>query len=212
MRNWLERAGEAALVALALLIAPTAAGATTAADTVNARAQNAAPDEIIAIGRREGYVRLVVVKDPAMATILSIGTPGVGQLYVGDWGRGLAFLGGIAASVVTVGVAGRSLDLTAEDYDSPARGGNGDEVVQFEEYRRWVDKPRGDFGDLSAGRKVAIIGGLTAAAGLYVWNIVDAHRCAVAHNRRLYSELTGIRLSLGVSPTGAPQGQLRLTF
>jgi len=169
-------------------------------------------DEAIVIGRRETHVRLMGLKDPNLAVILSVGLPGVGQYYVGEWQKGVAFLGGVAASLVAVGLAGDNLSLTVEDYDKLERGGNNDGVVDVDEFRQWEKDPRRDFNDLSTARKAIIFGGLGTALGLYVWNIVDAHSSAIEYNRRLYAELTGVRLGLGVDPHGVARWQLTFAF
>jgi hypothetical protein len=166
-----------------------------------------APDEIIAIGKRETHIRLVVVKDPTLASILSIGTPGLGHIYVGRWQRGFAFLGGVAASIVSVGLAGDNLNLTVKDYDL-----NGNNVVEHDEYQAWEDKPRRDFGDLSTTRQAVILGGLGTAIGLYVWAIVDANHVAKDHNRTLYRELSNISFRMGVDPRGRTAGMLSFAF
>ena len=170
------------------------------------------PDEVVVLGKRETHIRLVTVKDPILAAILSGGTPGMGQIYVGRWQRGLVFLGGVAASVVAMGLAGDNLSLTVADYDKPAYDGNGDGKVDVDEYRRWEKEPTKDFSELSTTRKAIVIGGLTTAVGLYIWSIVDANLIAKEHNRQLYRELSGMQLSFAVSPDGIPRGGLSFSF
>ena len=170
------------------------------------------PDEAFVVGRRETHVRLVTVKDPTLAMILSVGAPGMGQIYTDRWVRGLAFMGGVAASLVAVGLAADNQRLRLEDYDRADRGGNDDGVVQVAEFQAWEDNPRRDFGDISTARTAVIVGGLAAAGALYIWNVFDARTCAEDHNRRLYSDLTGVQLGLGMSPTGVAQGRLTLVF
>ncbi len=172
----------------------------------------ALPGEAVVIGRTERHLRLVIPKDPTLAMILSVGTPGMGQIYVGRWQRGLGFLGGVAASLVAVGLATDGMSLTVADYDKLDRGGNGDETVQVAEYRRWEKDPMRDFGDISTNRKAIILGGLAMAMTLYAWNIYDARECALDHNRKLYADLTGTNLSFGVNPRGAPEARVSLAF
>lgn len=170
------------------------------------------PLEALVLGARETHVRLVIPKDPVLSAILSAGVPGMGQLYVGNWPRGLAFFGGVTASLVAVGLAGDELNLDAIDYDAPSRGGNGDAIIDPAEYDRWARDPYGDFGDLSTMRKAAVIGGLSAALGLYAWNVVDAYGVANDHNRRLYSRLSGMRVSIGVAPDGRARAGISLNL
>jgi len=169
-------------------------------------------EEAVAIGLREKHVQLVPLKDANLAVILSIGTPGMGQFYVGEWQKGLAFLGGVAGSLVAVGLAADNLALSVEDYDKLDRSGNENHLVDVAEYMRWQDNPRRGFGDLSTGRKAVMIGGFGTALGLYVWNIIDARSTALEHNRRLYAELTGIRVSLGPDPRGSVRAQFTIAF
>jgi hypothetical protein len=166
-----------------------------------------APDGIIAFGKRETHVRLVLPKDPMLASILSLGTPGLGHIYVGRWQRGLAFMGGVGASVIAAGIAGRDLDKKLSDYDA-----NNDGVVGHDEYREWRDNPISGFSNLSATEQAVVIGGIGTAIGLYVWSIVDAHHVAKDHNRKLYRELSNISFRMGVDPKGRTAGMLSFAF
>jgi|SaaInl4_150m_RNA_FD_contig_61_364345_length_1074_multi_4_in_0_out_0_2 hypothetical protein len=179
-------------------------------DQLERSTQSDIPETAIVLGLRETHFEIVMPKDPILAGILSAGFPGMGQIYTGNWTRGLAFMGGVAASLISVGLAGDELQLTAEDYDAVARGGDGNNIVTFDEYQAWEDNPNGDFADLSTPRQAIIIGGLGAALGLYVWSTVDAYVQANNHNRRLYSKLTGMQVSVGVTPDGRTQARFSL--
>lgn len=174
--------------------------------TPDGQTTGATRDEAIVIGVREQHIQLAPLKDANLAAILSIGTPGLGQFYVGEWQKGLGFLGGVAGSLVAVGLASDNLSLSVADYD------DGDGIVQVSEYERWQDKPRRDFGDLSTARKAVVVGGFGVALGLYVWNVLDAHSSAQDYNRRTYAELTGIRVGLGAGPDGTMRGQVCFAF
>ena len=138
---------------LYVLLAAPGVPAQAAADSAHF---SELPDEAVVLGRRDTHVRLVVVKDPTLAMVLSVGAPGMGQIYAGRWQRGLAFMGGVAASLVAVGLAADELPLRLEDYDRQERGGNGDGVVQVAEHQKWEDNPRREFGDISTARRAVI--------------------------------------------------------
>ena len=208
MRDALGAVG-AAMTAAFVLTCSQGASAQAASPAVP---ESQTEDQAIVIGRREQHIQLVPLKDANLAAILSIGTPGLGQFYVGSWQKGLAFLGGVAGSLVAVGLAADNLSLSVGDYDDVGRGGNGDSVLNVAEYERWQNNPRRDFADLSTARKAVIIGGFGTALGLYVWNIVDAQSSAIEHNRRIYAQLTGIRVSLVVDPYGTARGQVSIPF
>ena len=159
-------------------------------------------NEALVLGVNEVHYRLVTWKDPTLAAILSIGTPGLGQVYTGRWRRGAAFFGGVVGCLVVSGLAGDELDLSPEDFDTPDRGGNGNGEVDLAEYLEWDDNRYRDFSEISTGRKAAVIGGLTGALALYVWNVIDAHSCAEEYNRNLYGELSRMNLSVGATPDG----------
>ena len=158
--------------------------------------------DAVVIGEQQATIRLMPLKDPNLAAILALGTPGMGHFYVGNWKRGAAFLTGVMGSVVAVGLAGDNLALTVEDYDTPARGGNANGVVEVAEYRAWEKKRTRDLSEISTARKAVMLTGLTSALGLYVWNIFDAHSQAEDYNRQLYRDLTGVRVGLCPGPHG----------
>lgn len=200
-------AGICVLVAV-MIASPSIAQSSGTATTDT----SAAPlhDEVFVLGVQETHYRLVIPKDPILATFLSIGFPGSGQMYTGKWMRGVAFMGGFAAAVTAIGVGGSDLSLTLGDFDDPARGGNGDGVIDFDEHERWVDDPHKDFSELSTARKAVIIGGMSTAIGLYVWNVIDAYHVAKDHNRRLYSRLSRVQVGMGVDQYGCTVAQIRL--
>ena len=153
---------------------------------------------------------LTLAKDPMLAAILSSGTPGLGQIYVGRWQRGLAFLGGIAASLVAAGIAADPIDRDFDEY--LADRGIDPAVATVHDYDDWTWNRSGDFGDLSATRKAVAIGGVGAALGLYIWNIFDARSCAREHNRQLVQRTDRVQFGFGVGPDGVPRGQLSFRF
>jgi len=200
-------AGICALVALMIASPRYAQSAIAAATDTSATPLHT---ETLVLGMQETHYRLVIPKDPVLAAFLSIGVPGTGQMYVGKWVRGAMFMGGMVAAVTAVGIGGNNLSLTIEDFDDPARGGDGDGVIDFDEHKRWADNPYKDFSELSAGRKAAVIGGMTTVIGLYVWNVIDAYHVANDHNRQLYSRLSGVQVGMGVDQHGRTVAQVRL--
>lgn len=173
-----------------------------AEETTDSHPRPTRMSDAIVIGEQTTTIRLMPLKDPNLAAILAIGTPGMGHFYVGEWRRGTAFLGGVVVSAIAAGLAGDNLQLTVEDYDTPARGGNGDGKVDVAEYRSWEKKRTRDLSEISTARKAVMVTGLGTALGLYIWNIFDAHSEAEHYNRRLYGDLTGIRLGVCPSPHG----------
>lgn len=194
-------------IAAALMLAASPAFAQEAAETASRPTRMR---DAVVIGEQQATIRLLPLKDPNLAAILALGTPGMGHFYVGKWKRGAAFLTGVVGSFVAVGLAADNLALTVEDYDTPARGGNSNGLVDVIEYRAWENKRTRDISEVSTARKAVMLTGLGTALGLYVWNVVDAHAQADVHNRQLYSDLTGVRLGLCPSHDGGMRGMVSI--
>ena len=65
-------------------------------------------------------------KDPVAAMYFSAVVPGFGQIYTGDYKRGLLFLGSIIGAFGVAYASYEPAQLHLADYDSTAFGGNGD--------------------------------------------------------------------------------------
>ena len=97
-------------------------------------------------------------------------------------------------------------DLDLTDYDRPEFGGNGDGQLSVVEMQNWEDKKLHDdaFKNLSTTRKVGAITGLVTGAGLYIWNVIDAHKSAKAHNRQIAQRKMDLGLQAGPDGAGLP--------
>jgi hypothetical protein len=191
----------AELTAFAAFIMLSAASTSFAQEAGAAAPKPARSRDAVVIGERTTNVQLMPLKDPNLAAIIALATPGMGHLYVGNWKRGAAFFGGVLGAFAVAGIAGDNMQLTVEDYDI-GRGGNNDGVVDVQEYRNWEKNKTRDFSEISTARKAVLIGGAGTAFGLYIWNIIDAHSQAEQYIRNLYSELTGMRIGLCPTPNG----------
>ena len=138
-------------------------------------------------------------KDPVAAMYFSAVVPGFGQIYTGDYTRGLLFLGSIIGAFGAAYASYEPAQLHLADYDSTAFGGNGDGLINTAETKNWEDHKFEDdaFDRLSTGRKVGLVTGAAVGAGLYIWNIFDARTRAHTHNRQLAQRRISIGLQTG---------------
>ena len=141
-------------------------------------------------------ITIELPKDPVAAMCFSAVVPGFGQIYTGDYKRGLLFLGSIIGAFGAAYASYEPAQLHLADYDSTAFGGNGDGLLNTAETTNWEDHKFEDdaFDRLSTGRKVGVVTGAAVGAGLYIWNILDARTRAHNHNRQLAQR----RISLGL--------------
>lgn len=147
-------------------------------------------------------------KDPVAAMYFSAVVPGFGQIYTGDYTRGLLFLGSIIGAFGAAYASYEPAQLHLADYDSTAFGGNGDGVLNTAETKNWEDHKFEDdaFDRLSTGRKVGLVTGAAVGAGLYIWNILDARTRAHNHNRQLAQRRISIGLQAGRDRAGVALG------
>ena len=82
---------------------------------------------------------LELPKDPVAAMYFSAVVPGFGQIYTGDYKRGLLFLGSIIGAFGAAYASYEPAQLHLADYDSPAFGGNGDGLLNTAETKNWED-------------------------------------------------------------------------
>lgn len=200
-------------VIIALLIASpsiAAEGDTTHVSTPTEFSARPLHTEAFVLGIEETHYHLVIPKDPVLAAFFSIAVPGSGHMYTGKWVRGAVFMGSFATAVTVIGLGGSNLGLDIEDFDDPARGGNGDGKIDFDEHKRWNERPYRDFSELSTTRKAVVIGGIGAAVGVYVWNVIDAYHVAKEHNRQIFSRLSGVQVGMGVDRCGRTVAQVRI--
>ena len=134
--------------------------------------------------------------------------PGFGQIYTGDYKRGLLFLGSIIGAFGAAYASSEPAQLHLADYDSTAFGGNGDGLLNTAETKNWEDHKVEDdaFDRLSTGRKVGLVTGAAVGAGLYIWNILDARTRAHNHNRQLAQRRISIGLQAGRDRAGVALG------
>ena len=149
-----------------------------------------------------------VSKDPVAAMYFSAFVPGFGQIYTGDYKRGLLFLGSIIGAFGAAYASYEPAQLHLADYDSTAYGGNGDGLLNTTETKNWEDHKFEDdaFDRLSTGRKVGLVTGAAVGAGLYIWNILDARTRAHNHNRQLAQRRISIGLQAGRDRAGVALG------
>ena len=147
-------------------------------------------------------------KDPVAAMYFSAVVPGFGQIYTGDYKRGLLFLGSIIGAFGAAYASYEPAQLHLADYDSTAYGGNGDGLLNTAETKNWEDHKFEDdaFDRLSTGRKVGLVTGAAVGAGLYIWNILDARTRAHNHNRQLAQRRISIGLQAGRDRAGVEFG------
>ena len=147
-------------------------------------------------------------KDPVAAMYFSAVVPGFGQIYTGDYKRGLLFLGSIIGAFGAAYASYEPAQLHLADYDSTAYGGNGDRLLNTAETKNWEDHKFEDdaFDRLSTGRKVGLVTGAAVGAGLYIWNILDARTRAHNHNRQLAQRRISIGLQAGRDRAGVEFG------
>ena len=151
---------------------------------------------------------LELPKDPVAAMYFSAVVPGFGQIYTGDYKRGLLFLGSIIGAFGAAYASYEPAQLHLADYDSTAFGGNGDGLINTAETKNWEDHKFEDdaFDRLSTGRKVGLVTGAAVGAGLYIWNILDARTRAHNHNRQLAQRRISIGLQAGRDRAGVEFG------
>jgi hypothetical protein len=151
---------------------------------------------------------LELPKDPVAAMYFSAVVPGFGQIYTGDYKRGLLFLGSIIGAFGAAYASYEPAQLHLADYDSPAFGGNGDGLLNTAETKNWEDHNFEDaaFDRLSTGRKVGLVTGVAVGAGLYIWNILDARTRAHNHNRELAERRVTIGIQAGRDRAGVALG------
>ena len=145
-------------------------------------------------------------KDPVAAMYFSAVV--FGQIYTGDYKRGLLFLGSIIGAFGAAYASYEPAQLHLADYDSTAYGGNGDGLLNTAETKNWEDHKFEDdaFDRLSTGRKVGLVTGAAVGAGLYIWNILDARTRAHNHNRQLAQRRVSIGLEAGRDRAGVALG------
>ncbi len=174
------------------------------------RAQAQAPDNPAPPGqtqfRTSGTIELP--KDPVVAMYLSATLPGLGQIYTGDKRRGFLFMASIIGAFGAAYASYEPAQLHLADYDSKAFGGNGDGLISAAEATNWQDRKFEEtaFDRLSTGRKVGLVTGAVAGAGLYIWNILDARTRAHDHNRQLAQRRISIGLQAGPDRAGVALG------
>jgi len=147
-------------------------------------------------------------KDPVAAMYFSAVVPGFGQIYTGDYTRGLLFLGSIIGAFGAAYASYEPAQLHLADYDSTAFGGNGDGLLSTTETQNWEDHKFEDaaFDSLSTGRKVGLVTGAAVGVGLYIWNILDARTRAHNHNRQLAQRRITVELQGGRDRAGVALG------
>ena len=178
--------------------------------TVTSRAQAQAPGEPAPSGQAQLQTSdaIKLYKDPVEAMYFSAIVPGFGQIYTGDYKRGLLFLGSIIGAFGVAYASYEPAQLHLADYDSTAFGGNGDGLINTAETKNWEDHKFEDdaFDRLSTGRKVGLVTGAAVGAGLYIWNILDARTRAHNHNRQLAQRRISIALQAGRDRAGVALG------
>ena len=190
----------------AIFAALTLCGAL--AVTSSAQAQTPADPAASGQTQLKTLSTIELAKDPVAAMYFSAVVPGFGQIYTGDYKRGLLFLGSIIGAFGAAYASYEPAQLHLADYDSPAFGGNGDGLLNTAETENWEDHKFEDdaFDRLSTGRKVGLVTGAAVGAGLYIWNILDARTRAHNHNRQLAQRRVSIGLEAGRDRAGVALG------
>jgi len=178
--------------------------------TVTSTAQAQAPGDPAPPGQTKLQTSdtIELDKDPVEAMYFSAIVPGFGQIYTGNYKRGLLFLGSIIAAFGAAYASYEPAELHLADYDSTAFGGNGDGLLNTAEAENWEDHKFEDdaFDRLSTGRKVGLVTGVAVGASLYIWNILDARARAHDHNRQLAQRRISIGLQAGPDRAGVALG------
>ena len=120
--------------------------------------------------------------EPALAGIASYFIPGLGQMICGESGRGLAFLGGTAATyfVTMIGFSGLSYGVTYDYYS-----GNNNSY---------------NYNNNGSLFTAMAVGGAISTVGLYIWSIVDAVHVAKVNNLYARDLRTQNQVSFQLSP------------
>lgn len=124
-------------------------------------------------------------KDEMTAMIFSAITTGLGQVYTQRYWRAAGFFVLEMAALGTFGaLTEKQKKITI--YDA---GGH--------EYHITVKKNR--WKNLNSMKKTAVVASAVSAVGRYIWQIVDARKCALEHNQTIHSEA-----GFGLLPDGKP--------
>jgi hypothetical protein len=176
--------------------------------TSNAQAQTPAAPAASGQTQLKTPTAIELPKDPVAAMYFSAFVPGFGQIYTGDYKRGLLFLGSVIGAFGAAYASYEPAQLHLADYDSIAFGGNGDGLLNTAETKNWEDHKFEDdaFDGLSTGRKVGVVTGAAVGVGLYIWNIFDARTRAHNYNRQLAQRRISIGLQTGRDRAGIVLG------
>ncbi len=132
-----------------------------------------------------------IQKDETLGILLSLSSPGIGQIYAGKTWRGVGILAAEAVCFgVVAGLVQRPKKIEIKDV-------------------------KGDSYDIMANRNMKLsngeIAGIATAAlaglGIYVWQVFDARKCVNQHNKE-----QGFEVGLGALPNGGGGLSLRLNF
>ncbi|MBI4722238.1 MAG: hypothetical protein HY769_04460 [Candidatus Stahlbacteria bacterium] len=138
----------------------------------------------------------IIPKDPLIAGLMSILSPGLGQIYCQKYVRGVAFLGGeIGCFVLASTIAGvRNKEYT---YIVTDEAGIDHKLTRSETISNWAD--------LTELEKGCVVGLILSGVGVHIWNIIDAYYLAQKHNREHLGWLMNIDMQLGYG-TSRPGG------
>ena len=131
----------------------------------------------------------IIPKDPLIAGLMSILSPGLGQIYCQNYIRGLAFIGGeIGCFVLASKIAGVRIKeytyMVVTDED-----GREHKLTQKETISNWDD--------LAGVEKAGVVGLILSGIGVHIWNVIDAYYLAQKHNREQLGWLMKMDMQLG---------------
>ena len=184
-----------------------------AALSLATQSQAQEPENLAPLRQAEPQIsgQIELYKDPFVASYLSGTLPGLGQFYTGHKKRGFLFLTSIVGAFGSAYAFYKPAELELADYDKTDFGGNGDGLLSTVEVHNWEDGKFKDdaFDQLSTSRKVGAIAGVAAGLGLYIWNVIDAHKQANKHNQRVVQRRVNLGLQAGPDRAGL---ELKLNF
>ncbi len=132
-----------------------------------------------------------IQKDESLGVILSLGTPGMGQIYAGKTWRGIGIMAAEAVCAgVVIGITENRTKIKIED-------------VNGNIHNLWTKNNK----KLSGGEIAAVATAGVAGLGIYIWQLCDAKRCVQRYNRE-----RGFDVGFGAIPNGAACFSLNVKF
>ena len=132
-----------------------------------------------------------IQKDERLGVILSLGSPGMGQIYAGRTWRGIGIMAAEdACAGVIIGITEKRAKIKIED-------------VNGNTHKIWTKNNK----KLSGGEIAAVATAGVAGLGIYLWQLCDAKRCVQRYNRE-----QGFDVGLGTTSDGSACLSFNMNF